>query len=152
MPTSAVPLVIDQLVERCTNALPDVLVFDGFGLTEDPGDFLMIGVDDPDTQDSAYAADADQEWANANYTARDESGTITCAALSWNGDGNQKAARDAVYSMTAAVEDVLRAEPAMGIPVLLWSSFGTSQQLSQARDPQGAAAWLIFRIYFRARI
>jgi hypothetical protein len=150
--TSAVPALIDALFAAAVAALPSTLVFDGYGNTDDPGDFLMIGVEDPDSRDHARSATAEQDWANATYTARDESGEVTCAALSWNGDANQKAARDAVYAISAAVENLLRANPSLGVASLLWTSFGPHSDLQQLQDEQGALALLTFSIRFRARL
>ena len=133
-------------------ALSTVTVYDGYGVSDDPGDFLMVGVEDPDSDAFAFSADVKQDWANANYTARSEEGDIVCAALSWNGDGNQKASRDAVYATQAAVENVLRNNPSLGVSTVLWTSFGTSAQLSQIQDQHGTAALLVFRIFFRAQI
>ena len=158
MATSVVPDLIDALVttaEALTgdgNPLEGVLVLDGFGVTEDPGDFLMIGVDDPDSDDPAFSADVKQDWANATYTAVDEEGDIACAVLSWSGDTDQKTVRDRVYAITAAVENMLRANPSLDLPTLLWTKFGVSSQLTQNQDEQGALALLVFRIHFRARI
>lgn len=152
MATSSVPAFLDALVESAGVALPDVIVSDGYGVTDDPGDFLMIGVEDPDSQENAFSVDVRQEWANANYTARNEDGEVVCAAVSWNGDGDQKLARDSVYDIFGAIEDTLRANPSLGVASLLWSSVGSSSQLSQAQGQQGAAAMLIFRIQFKARI
>lgn len=152
MATSVVPALIDALVTQARTNLPSTNVYDGFGNTQDPGDFLMIGVEDPDTDNAAFSADTKQAWAHANYTTRDESGEITCVALSWNGNGDQKAARDGAYAIAAAVETFLRANPALGVTGLLWTGFGSSSQLSQAQGTAGAAAQLIFRIDFRARI
>jgi len=155
MATSAVPAVIDALVTKARAALPDLSVHDGFGVTDDPGDFLMVGVEDPDLDGATFSAEAQQSWAHVNHTARDEEGDITCAALSWTGDGDeagQKAARDAVYATTAALENVLRADPTLGVATVLWASFGTSQQLKQAQDQHGAIALLLFRVHFKARI
>lgn len=152
MSTSAIPALIDALYEAATDALTDVKVYDGYGVSDDPGDFLMIGVEDVDSAQNASSASSEQGWANANYTARDESGDITCAAMSWNGDGDQKAARDAVFATTAALEVLLRANPSLGLPTLLWTSYGTSTELSQNQDENGALALLIFRVHFRARI
>ena len=152
MATSVVPALIDAVVAAARTNLPDTNVFDGFGNTSDPGDFLMIGVEDPDTDDAAFSADTKQSWANANHTTRDESGELTCAALSWNGNGDQKAARDAVYAITAAVETFLRDNPPLNVAGVLWTGFGSSSQLSQAQGDGGAVAQLIFRIDFRARI
>lgn len=157
--TSCVPAVIDALLSAAAAVTGDdqpldgVLVIDGFGVTEEPGDFLMVGVDDPDRTDAAYSASAEQQWAHANHTARDERGTVTCAALSWNGDGDQKLARDRVYAVAAALEDILRADPTLGaVDGLLWTGFGQSMQLTQNQDGQGALALLVFDIAFRARI
>lgn len=152
MATSAVPALIDAMFTAFTAALTGVKVYDGFGVSDDPGDFLMIGVEDPDLEGFGFSADVKQDWANANYTAREESGDIVCAALSWNGDGNQKVARDAVYATQSAVENVLRGNPSLGVSTVLWTSFGTSAQLSQIQDHKGCAALLIFRIFFRAQI
>lgn len=155
MATSVVPALIDALVTAATAALPAVRVSDGVGATDDPGDFLMIGVEDPDLEGAAFSAETKQDWAAVGTGApRDEQGEVTCVAVSWNGDGPEgaKAARDAAYAISAAVETLLRDTPALGIPELLWTSFGSSSQLSQAQGSGGASALLVFRINFRARI
>lgn len=152
MPTSVVPAVIDALIVTATDALSDVQVYDGYGITADPGDFLMVGIEDPDSDGAGFSADSRQQWANANYTARDEEGDITCVALSWNGDGDAKLARDTAYAITAQLEDALRANPSLGVESLLWTGFGSTAQLSQAQGTGGASALLTFRIHFRARL
>lgn len=152
MATSVVPALIDAMVSTFTSAITGATVYDGTGTSDDPGDYLMIGVDDPDSPSPAVSADVQQQWANVNYLARDEVGEITCAALSWNGDGNTKAARDAVYAILAAVENALRSNPSLGLANLLWTSFGTSQQLTQLQSDSGAMALVIFRVHFEARI
>jgi hypothetical protein len=149
--TSAVPALIDAMVATFDAAL-SANVYDGYGNSDDPGDFLMVGIDDPDSDDWADAATTKQDWANANYTARSEEGDIICAALSWNGDGNQKAARDAVYATQAAVETALRANPSLGVSSVLWTSFGTDASYRQIQGQHGAASLLIFRIFFRAQL
>lgn len=152
MGVSVVPALIDALLAAAKTELPSTLVLDGFGVTDDPGDYLMIGVEDPDLEGFAFSADARQEWANVNHLVRDESGDITCAALSWNGDGDQKAARDAVYATAGAVENLLRDNPSLGVAGVLWTGYGSSAQLMQNQDKHGAIALLVFRINFRARI
>lgn len=153
MATSVIPAVIDYLVTHATTALSasSVIVYDGFGTSDEPGDFLMIGVDDPESVNTAFSADSVQQWAHANYTARDEEGDVTCAALSWNGDCDQKAARDAVFAITAALENLLRADPTLAGAVL-WSSYGTSTQLTQNQSNDGAMSLVVFKVHFRARI
>lgn len=153
MPTSVVPALIDALVTNARAALPDVEVYDGLGVTTDPGNvYLMIGVDDPDQGNEAFSANSQQEWANANYTARDEEGDIVCAVVAWNGDGDQKLARDDAYSVVGDVENMLRSTPSQGVANVLWTSFGSRSRLAQDQTEVGARAIVIFRIYFRARI
>lgn len=152
MSTSAIPDVIDALVTACTSALTNISVYDGWGVSDDPGDFLMIGVDDPDANNETNSGSSQQDWANATGTKRNESGDISCAALSWNGDSDQKAARTAVFATTAAVEDVLRSDYTLGLPTLLWTSYGTSTQLTQSVNSTGAMALVVFKVHFEARI
>ena len=153
---SVVPQLIDALVTTArANAPTGVTVYDGFGVSQDPGDFLMIGVDDPNRADAASSASSRQDWANANYTSREEEGDVTCAALSWNGDSGdagQKAARDAVYAIAGALAGSLRADPSLGVDGVLWTSFGTSTDLQQNQDKKGSLALLVFQIHFLARI
>lgn len=153
MATSVVPAFIDAIVANAGTSLPSLNVYDGFGATDDPGDFLMVGVSDPDIEGADSGADAQQDWATVGLQgARSEQGEITCAALSWNGDGNAKAARDSAYATVAAVETFCRNDPDLGIPTLLWNSALTSHQLTQNQDEGGALAMVIFRIAFQARI
>jgi hypothetical protein len=158
MATSVIPALIDALLTSARAALqqpeanPAVRVYDGFGLTEEPGDFLMIGVDDPDVETAANSANSEQEWPHVGHVTRDERGEITCAAVSWNGDADPKAARDGAYAITAELEDLLRADPTVGVAGVLWTSFGTSTELTQQQDKDGASAILIFKVAFMARI
>lgn len=157
MANTVVFALIDRLLDVFTEVLPDVMVYDGFGVSDDPGDFLMIGVEDPDAQDSATAAESEQKWAGLGAKSRDESGTITCAALSWNGNGaagGQKEARAGAKAIVDAVENVLRADPNLDdiVPGLMWTGFGTRFRLVQDQNSTGAMALAVFDIAFRARI
>ncbi len=151
MATSVIPAVIDYLVAHASVALTGVRVYDGYDSSDDPGDFLMVGVDDPESPNAAFSADSTQDWAHANNTARDEMGDVTCAALSWNGIGDQKLARDAAFAITATVEVLLRADPTLG-GIVLWSSYGTTTQLTQQQSTNGVMALVVFKVHFRARI
>lgn len=116
MTTSVVPALLDALVEALTTALPDVNVYDGFGLSDDPGDFLMVGVDDPDPQSSGESASSNREQMAMTPTAAvyRETGTVTCAGFSWNGDADPKIARDAVYAMADALDAEVRSNRTSG--------------------------------------
>lgn len=155
MATSVVPALIDALVDRCDAAITAASVYDGYGVTDEPGNFLMIGVEDPDSQDSASSSDASQDVATMGTNrSRDERGTVSCVALSWNGNGDQKDARDKVYATTAAVESLLRATPDLGITgyALVVTGFGADQRLMQNQDDSGAEAAVFFTVRFRARL
>lgn len=153
MAGSAVPAVIDALVALASDALTTVQVYDGYGVTSEPGDYLMVGIDDPDGESGGFAADVRQEWAAVGPGApRNEEGDITCCAVSWNGDGDQKAARDGAYAIADALAAAIRAEPSMGVPTLLSAGPGTTSQLMQDQGQTGAGALLVFRIHFRAYI
>ena len=116
MATSVVPALIDALVDALQSALPDVNVYDGFGISDDPGDFLMVGVDDPDPQSSGESASANREQMAMTPTQAvyRESGSVTCAGFSWNGDADPKAARDAVYAMADALDSEARTNRTSG--------------------------------------
>jgi hypothetical protein len=154
MATSVIPALIDALVAAAKAALPPqgIVTLDGFGVTEFVGNYLMIGVDDPYRPDASTSATSQQSWAHANYTTRDEEGHITCAALSYSGDAVAKTARDSAYATTVAVENLLRANPTLGLPTLLWTSYGTNTSLEQSQDEDGSWALIVFDVYFRARI
>lgn len=155
MSVSILPTLIDALVNQARVALPSVQVFDSYGVSDDPGDFLMIGVDDPDAPTPADSATSTQDWGpfRASSSKRDEQGSLTCAALSWNGNADMKAARDAAFATAGAVSTLLRNDPTLGLaPTLLWARFGSSLDLSQQQDEGGAQAVVVFRIAFQARI
>jgi len=151
--TTRIPALIDALVTTLTTALPNVVVYDGLGVSGDRGvDALFIGVDDPDSPNAAFSANAEQDWANANYTARDESGYVVCAASSWVGEVDAKLARDNAFATMAAAETALRANPSLDIPGMLWTSVGTRISLMQNQTEHGAHAIALFRVNYRARI
>lgn len=161
MATSVVPALIDALVTQATAALPDRLVVDGYGVTSDTNqNVLMVGVDDPDSGQSANSQTGEQTMATMGTPrSRDEEGDVTCAALSWNGNTDQKAARDAAYATVAAVETILRADPTLGVgqPGRVVCQLGghtLSQNQYADTDTQagGCDALVIFTVHFKARI
>lgn len=154
MATSVVPALIDALVTQCTTALTGVAnVYDGTGVTDQPGDWLMVGVEDPDTDaESTAATTFEAPGPFGTNRPRDETGEVVLLAHSWNGDGNAKTARDAVYAVAAAVANLCRTTPALGVSGVLWTGYGATTQLVQNQDSNGARAYLVFRISFRARI
>jgi len=157
MATSVVPLIIDALFDQATTALPDVAVFDGFQLTNTPGpDILMIGVDDGQSTSAATTSESSQTMATAGTPrSRTQTGSINCWALSWTGNATPKSARDRVYAIQAAVENILRADPSMGLAQPNGQVFVIQigdERLMQDQEGSGAEALLTFTIAFEARI
>lgn len=154
MATSAIPAVIDALFDQSTKALPNANVVDGYGVSGNTGDTLMIGVEDPGNLDSASSAETDQSAATMGTNrSRDEDGTVVCVAESWNGNSDQKAARDAAFATVAAVENLIRKTdtPALGVAGVRNARI-VSHQLLQDQRNEGAVAFVVFRVGFTARI
>jgi len=150
MATSVVPALIDALLQQASAVLSGDLirVYDGMMVTSDPGDYLMVGVDDPDAEGFASAADAEQEWRGLGAQKKNQSGGIWCVAESRNGQGDPKTARDGAYAIVAAVEDLCRDDPTLGGALATgWVSAGGDERLSQSRVG-GAAARVAFRVNF----
>lgn len=146
---SVFPDLTDALLSASTAALPDVTVTDGLAFEWNTGDYLMVGVDDPDGL-KAQAGNGEQEQPTNND--RDESGDLTCAALSMNGQADQKAARNAVFGLMAAVEGLLRAGRVVVTGVKFWQLDLASFAYSQNIPDLGTSALLVFRIHYVARI
>lgn len=151
---SALPDVIDALVTLSAAALPSVRVYDGIGVSDDPGDFLMVGVEDPDIDGAAFSAEVEQSRL-AMGGSQQEAGTVTCCALSWTGDSTdvgQKAARDAAFTTVAAVETILRTTaPTLDVAAVSKTEFGDRLTVSQAQDATGASCMVIFSVAYLAQ-
>ena len=153
MPATVLFAVLDALITQAKAQLPDIVVSDGLAITQDPGSYLMVGIDDPESVTFADAAQSQQQWATLGDRQRDDNGAIHCVAESWNGDADPKTARDAVKATLDAVASMLGADPTLGgVPGLLWVGYGTSSRLSQVQTSDGAVARMVFQVGYRARI
>ena len=152
MRTSIIPDLIDAMVADFAGLLGDeVTVSDGYPVTNNPGTYLFVGVDDPTDRTPATSATATQDWPLATPTGRHEEGDVTLAAESWNGEADQKRARDEVFGVAGAIQNRLRESKTLGVPGVLWLSF-TNLRLEQAQAEAGAGARLVFQVHFEARI
>lgn len=150
--SSVVPDLIDALVEALAGLLPDFTVSDGFPLELHTGDYVAVGVDDPQGTSPAPSANSTIDWAGAHRAiGLNEAGEVTCAAWAWRGDADARSARDAVYVALSAIQAHLRADVSAGVDGI-WSSWIAWTQLSQDQTEQGANALLIFRVGFKARL
>lgn len=152
MSSSVIPALIDAMVADfgALPALSGVEVWDGLPMTNAPGTYLFIGVDDPDVT-KVSAADAEQEWPHATAQSRNEDGAITLACESIDGSGDLKACRDEVFRVVGVVLDRVRTTKTLGVPGVLWLN-STGLRLEQGQGDAGASALLTFRITYTARI
>jgi hypothetical protein len=157
MATSVVFDLIGALVDTFTTALGSTArVFDGALPTEDaPTSFVMVGIGDPYNTSPDTAADSTQTWAGLGAHARDEQGTITCCAVSWNGDGaGLAAARAGVKAITETIAATLKASPNLNntVPGLLWTGMGSRGTWTPIQAEDGSSLVHYFEIQFRARL
>ena len=154
MGTTVVFDLVDRLVEIFREQLSEVNVYDGTGNSDDPGDYLMVGVSDPDN-DRPQIVESRQSWAGLGARARDEEGAVACVALSWNGKPEGAAeARAKVKAITEKVEQVLRSDPSLGgtVPGLQWTGYGSNASADLVEADDGTALLWRFEIAFKARI
>lgn len=132
-------------------------VYDGPVPTNDAGNFLMVGVGDPDSNEPSEAAAGTQEWSGIGARAARESGTVTCCALAWTGDADadaQRRMRVAVRDIVGALDVVLRGDPNLGgrVPGLMWVRYGKNYRLTQISADDGTAALFYFEVAYEARL
>jgi hypothetical protein len=127
-----------------------VTVSDGPPRTNEPGAYLFVGIDNPDT-DSGIGASGTQAWPLATNSTREDQGEVWLAAYADNGAGLIKPARDAATAVMKAIQDRVRVNLTLGIPGLLWLSFG-DYSYRPMQTENGAAVVLLFRVTYSARI
>lgn len=150
--------LVTELVTICRANVPaDTIVYDGPGVGEDPGNFLMVGVEDPGSRQPSESASGTQEWSGLGAKAARESGSVTCSALAWTGDVGdeaQQACRETVRDIVQAVDLALRDDPNLGgtVPGLMWVRYGKNYRLTQLSAEDGTAALFYFEIAYEARL
>jgi hypothetical protein len=150
--------LVSALVDTCASVVPSgVKVYDGQPSTDDPGSFLMVGIRDPNSNDSATSASGTLEWAGLGHNTSKEDGSITCCAMAWTGNvGNaaQKAVRESVRDISSAVEVAMRTDPNLGgvVPGLNWVRYSGAWDLDQLSAFDGVAAVFHFEIAYKASL
>lgn len=116
MATSRLPALIDALVDafQASAALSAVRVVDGPLVTDSAAqEWLFVGYDG-DEQGDFTTATTTQEWAGLGAKRKNEDIALTCAVLVQRGSTDVRSCRIRTFEIFAAVEDVLRADPALG--------------------------------------
>lgn len=112
-----VPDLIDALVGRfkTEDGLSDAGVADGPELSgSGRDDWVLVGYDG-DQDGEALAAVTEESWA-AMDPSRRRTVQLTVTLLARRGDGDVRAARARVYALKRVIEDVLYADPSVGLP------------------------------------
>lgn len=151
--TSVIPAVIDALVTIGAAAAPvGTSVYDGFPVTDDPENYVAIGIDDPDAEDWTDSADSETDWVGTGSGAeQEERGTVTCAAIAWNDSGRMKVARDAAFAMKDALGTAIRNNISLSVGSVAWN-LGKRHRYRSMQTDDGAVALVLFDIYFLARL
>lgn len=157
MTTSRVPALIDYLVAEFTAAAtlgaatPPVTVYDGPPTTMlDAPLALHVGVDDGFSEGAPISAES-QQAGTGLAQKREEMVTIHCAAIAWAGTDDMKTVRAAAYGITAAVEDLVRADATLPAGVMQRPGI-TGMTLQQNNTQQGAVAQVSFQLEYKTFI
>ena len=147
---SAIPAVTDKVIAVATAALTGVTILDGpLPGNAAEGNYLAVGAAEmrPDS-DGTDAVDSSMVWRSTGPTAQ-ENLTLLCVARSWNGNGDQKSARDAAFTTVNALVNAWKTDPTWGGVVL--DSAGPSR-IHQRNGQNNAGAWteVAFDLSFRA--
>lgn len=155
---SIIPTLRAALVTAATTALAanSVIVSYGPGVTDAPGNFLMIGATDPFSEDLDETAQSTQKWADTSGS-RYEDGAISCVALAWVGESGQtgaQTAHEAVFAIVSGLADTLRTDPTVGgLQYLIVAMFGEGQNSAkEIQDDDGSLAYVVFDVRFTAYI
>ena len=165
--TDLIPDVLDYLVTTCQAAtgtggsLAGVTVFDGeqpSGAATGLEQVLWIGHNP--MSPGEQIGDADQSFPHVGDMgrARDETGSVICAAKHWTGDTTMQVHRDGCKAIVGAVELMLRGLPSAGGPgditlggTVFWADFTGATWWQQLADG-GAEAYCAFRVSYFARL
>lgn len=155
MTSAAYPTVYAALVTTATTALTGTLrVVDGYDLSDDPGDVMMIGVPTLGDVNAISAGTFTQEATTFGRAGgvRTETGVINGVVMARNGQGDQNGARVAAFGHLASLGDAIRADPTLGV-----TSFNELVAQLSAGDVaedqvDGATTAISFTVAYRALI
>lgn len=152
MAVSVFPALLAAGYTQAQAALSTVRVSYGMVATEDPGDYLMLGGDDPDA-DWIVASIGSREFEGVGLDGEvSESGEIPCYVLSWNGDSDVRLAVETVYTIAEQVITIFRNAPNLGLIQVDWTLPGSEMTCEYQLDDDGVKARLPFSIRYQALI
>lgn len=154
MATAAWPSVVAALVTTAKAAAPSVRVVRGRTLSDDPGNFVMVGVQSMDDSPGWESPGSFDQEFQAFGGSRLETGTVNGLAFSRNGAADQAVAEAAAFALIDALAAAVRTDPSLGITTfdyLVAQFHGGAVQESQNTN-DGAVTALSFSISYEARI
>jgi hypothetical protein len=151
---TGVPVALRAIRDALVANLPaGTLILVGPGNTDDPGlqGMVLVGCADPDERAYAEAAQGSQSWAQLGGLRRDETFSVRCSAVSWNGNSDALAAMDGAFALMGGLEAAIVADPSLGRQVLYVVGV-TSYALRFAASSSGVSAFVLFDVECRTRI
>lgn len=150
---SRVPALIDNFVAalQASAGLAGVQVVDGPLVTNSAAsEWVFVGYDA--APDGEYqTASTSQMWAGLGARAKNEDILLTGAVLVQRGSTAVKACRDRAFEVFAAVEAVVRADPALGLPPPTVCSISETTFFTEQTD-RGVQGRVIFTLSSSTRI
>ncbi|GGV34200.1 hypothetical protein GCM10010182_67600 [Actinomadura cremea] len=141
---STVPAVLDALVARWTEALPEVQVADGQPVVTE-NDLIAVGLHDVPGEPAVNSTRTIEQLAAQPDR---ESYDVSCIASSFTGAVEFKPIRDRVYELVNAAAGALAADQTLGGLVMVARL--TSDDLIQEQTEQGAVATVRFTVHVEA--
>lgn len=153
MPATLIPQVRAALVSLFDAALAgqDCSVYLGYPVDANPGNKLMVGVDDPMSTAPAPVGEAQLAWRSYGAMqaggTREERADINCALFVSNGDDDPAAADDVAFYFLDLCHAAVTAQQSLGVNGCAWSLISTIRPYAD-RDDEGAAILLVFTVSY----
>jgi hypothetical protein len=147
--TSRIPAIIDALISTLNTGLPGVTVLDGPMVTVPDNDYVTVGWEPNNT-----STPSKQKWVGVGPSkARQEDIDIPCYCSSFSGSVSMSDRRNDAFTLLAAVEDALRADPFLGGAVTQpgYAEMG-SIELFETQGKAGADVGIAFHVTVTTRI
>ena len=149
---TAYPTVYAAVLSTATTALTGMVrVVDGFDLSSEPGDVVLIGVPNLGEEESIAAGSFSQDPSTFGRApgTRKETGTVNGCVLAQNGQGEAANARTTAFSYIDALADALRNDPSIGVTAFSLVAQLTSGDISEDQV-DGATCAVSFTVTYTA--
>jgi hypothetical protein len=152
MASTAFPSVIAAVMARAGVVLTGARVVRGRDISEDPGDVVMVGIQDITDEDWNSAGNFQQTMQSFGG-GREETGTVNGLILATNGDDDQDAACSAACDYMATLAADVKADPTLGLTGFEYVVAELqSGDVNESQNRDGAAAVVSFSIAYKIRI